>query len=328
MPIDESQLRVGSARISTVFDLLGHDEDSTSLAIAWGLHQCPELLRRFLEASLSWKGPVNEAQIVIHRHEVAGGITDIEIIQEGRFHLIVEAKRGWRLPGRRQLERYASRQSFRQSRARVKGLLSLSECSPEYAGAHLPGRAIRGFPLRHLSWRQLVDVAESSRKASGLHQRRVLDQLIGYLRSLMTSQDQESNLVYVVALSADTEKGWSVSWIDVVRKHRRYFHPIGSRWPSDPPNYLGFRYSGQLQSVHHVERYEVIEDLSRACAGIPKMPVPPHFLYHLGQPILPPHEVRTGNLYRNQRVRCAIDLLLTSKTIAQARDRTRNRLSL
>jgi hypothetical protein len=143
----------------------------------------------------------------------------------------------------------------------------------------------------------------------------------------MARQDQESNLVFVVALGADTPKKWKLSWIDIVVEHSRYFHPVGNRWPTDPPNYLGFRYGGRLQSVHHVEDHHVIEDLSRACPGIPKTPKAPHFLYHLGR-ALPLHkEVRTGKLYRNGRVWCAIDLLLTSKTIAEASARTKQRLS-
>lgn len=37
------------------------------------------------------------------------------------------------------------------------------------------------------------------------------------------------------------------------------------------------------------------------------------------------HEVRTGNLYRAQRVWVALDLLLTCETIAEARDKTKLR---
>jgi hypothetical protein len=53
---------------------------------------------------------------------------------------------------------------------------------------------------------------------------------------------------------------------------------------------------------------------------------PAHLVYTLGPPILPPRAVKTGNLYRAQRVEAAIDLLLTCETISEARDRTRKRL--
>lgn len=32
-------------------------------------------------------------------------------------------------------------------------------------------------------------------------------------------------------------------------------------WPLDPPNYLAFRYDSRLQTIHHVERWEVVDDL-------------------------------------------------------------------
>ncbi|MGO9447787.1 MAG: hypothetical protein ACLQQB_07410 [Solirubrobacteraceae bacterium] len=43
--------------------------------------------------------------------------------------------------------------------------------------------------------------------------------------------------------------------------------------------------------------------------------------------IRPEHVVRTGNLFRAQRVWCALDLLLTSETIREARDKTQERLA-
>lgn len=55
-------------------------------------------------------------------------------------------------------------------------------------------------------------------------------------------------------------------------------------------------------------------------------PDDPHWSFSLGPVIRPTQEVRTGNLYRNQRVWAAIDLLLTSETISEARDKTRARL--
>lgn len=43
--------------------------------------------------------------------------------------------------------------------------------------------------------------------------------------------------------------------------------------------------------------------------------------------IRPEHPVRTGNLYRAQRVWCALDLLLTCESIREARDKTQERLA-
>ncbi len=101
-------------------------------------------------------------------------------------------------------------------------------------------------------------------------------------------------------------------------------------WPHTPPNYVGFRFDGRLQQIRHVEHYEVITRPHDYIAEI----IPeadwsdePHFLYTLGPVIEPPQPVRTGKIFRNQRVWCALDLLLTSGTIREARDKTQERLA-
>ena len=59
------------------------------------------------------------------------------------------------------------------------------------------------------------------------------------------TQNQNSNKVYVVSLGK-TEKFKGYTYIDVVEKFGKYFHPFGrnkSGWPVDPPNYIAFRYT-------------------------------------------------------------------------------------
>ncbi len=51
-----------------------------------------------------------------------------------------------------------------------------------------------------------------------------------------------------------------------------------------------------------------------------------HFVFDLGPAIIPNKEIRTGKgIYRNGRVWAAIDLLLTSDTMTEARDKTKER---
>ena len=320
-----TSLKVGRNTIGSLLDLVGDDEDSISRAIAWGLRQSPEFLSRFLRLSLDWRRPLGEVHLAIHQHDDSHGITDLEILQEEDLHVIVEAKRGWVLPSRQQLEKYASRPIFRQSSATSKALVTLSECSREYAvarGAH----EINGVPVYHVAWSDLANEAEAARQSSGLHNKHLLGDLVRYLRGQMSTQDKTSNQVYVVSLGGGTPHGWSISWIDIIRKRHRYFHPIGSGWPSSPPNYVGFRYGGQLQSVHHVEKHAIIDDLAKACPGIPSSRLnDPHYLYWLGPAIVPPKVVKTGKIYPSGRVWCAIDLLLTSDTISSARDASKQR---
>lgn len=107
MPIS-STLLVRGRDVHNVFQLLGDDEDSISLAIAWGFAKVPGFLARFLKRVAKALDDGDEVQIRIHSHEAAGGITDIELTIPGSVHVIIEAKRGWALPGRSQLKLYAN----------------------------------------------------------------------------------------------------------------------------------------------------------------------------------------------------------------------------
>lgn len=322
-----TSLVVGRHEVTNPFALIGADEDSISLAIAWALRCSPRLLNEFSRIAVGREAPPDSVTIRIHRYESRGGITDIEIIAPGATHIIVEAKHGWKLPGAEQLTKYANRASFATSDARIKRIVTLSECSESYAAYHLEKSWVRGVLVRHVSWRSMFDACARARAAAGVRERHVLADLAEYLESVMTSQAQDSNLTYVLALNSSTPKRWTTSWKDIVNKYGRYFHPVGGNgWPREPPNYLAFRYSGRLQSIHHVEAYEVIEDLRKACPGIPRTPCEPHFLYRLGRAIVPSTPVKNGAIWPNGRYWCALDTLLTCETIKAARDVTQERL--
>ncbi len=143
----------------------------------------------------------------------------------------------------------------------------------------------------------------------------------------MSMQDQESNLVYVVAL-ANGAPSWSrVSWRDIVNVKRRYFHWYAQKgWPLEPPNYLAFRYDGKLQSIHHVESYCIVDYLHTEIPEIAPAYAGRHIVYTLGDAIRPGHEVGTGKVYPSGRVWATLDLLLTCKTVGEARDLTKQRL--
>ncbi len=99
-----------------------------------------------------------------------------------------------------------------------------------------------------------------------------------------------------------------------------YHYPSIGSYPKVVPNYMGFRYDGRLQSVHHVDDYAIVDTLHGHVPGAPDaMWEVPHFLLRLGPPIRPDHEVRTGKgIVRSARVTVDIDLLLTSSTITEA----------
>ena len=117
-------------------------------------------------------------------------------------------------------------------------------------------------------------------------------------------------MVYVVSLSKKSIKENSdYTWIDVVEKDKCYFHPIRKGWPDVPPNYIAFRYDGQLQSVHYIESYQVVADLSAINESWPKKNTdsdPDLLLYKLGPAMKPSVTIRSGPIW-NRRIRCAID---------------------
>jgi hypothetical protein len=321
-----SELMIGNRVVENVFQLLGKHEDDISAAIAWSLHSSVHLMTALLTHSTGSKQTDADVIVHVHRHESDHGITDIELYAHDKFHLLIEAKQGWIVPALEQLEKYVSRRSFNASSSPVKKMITLSAASEQYAKKRLGVSKIGGIPLQHISWSTLLDLIEAASILSGNKEKAVLRQLKEYLKMNMGSQRLDSNWAYVVALASGTPNGWSTSWIDVVVKHGKYFHPVGSGWPKEPPTYIAFRYSGKLQSVHFIAKWEIIDDLSSACPGIPESPVEAHFLYTLGPAIIPVRTIRTGRLFRNGRVWAAIDTLLTSDTISSARDETQKRI--
>jgi len=139
-------------------------------------------------------------------------------------------------------------------------------------------------------------------------------------------QEVDSNRVYVVALNRGTRKGWEISWVDIVEKKRRYFHPTkGGGWPKTPPNYLAWRYGGKLQGVAHITQYEVVRDMHARIPGIPRGEITDHVLYQLGPTFCPDHPVKTGRIFRNGRKWCMLDTLFTCTTISDAATESKER---
>lgn len=83
----------------------------------------------------------------------------------------------------------------------------------------------------------------------GTHaEKRLMQEFRNYIATIVNMQPQESNWVYVLALS-NFEWAPGLNFIQTVERRKRYFHPYGVRgWPKEPPNYIGFRYNGQLQA--------------------------------------------------------------------------------
>jgi hypothetical protein len=141
----------------------------------------------------------------------------------------------------------------------------------------------------------------------------------------MQLQDLLSSIVHVVPLRNEPiSRHNPYTWVDVVRKDGRYFHPVGGQgFPNVPQNYFGFRLDGRLLSVHFVEEWQIVVNLASLHDRWPTTAVP-HFVYKLGPPMFPARKVGSGRIYGPGSQSCAIDTLLSGKyaTVAEAKAET------
>ncbi len=324
-----AELFLHGRKVRTVFDLLGNKENDITYSVGWALARCDGFLELLIKRLFPDQDVSENKSVHLQEFGSDHGYTDIEIVTEHR-HIIIEAKRGWNLPTSDQLNKYRERFA---GAGPENALVVMAECTTDYALSKLP-QTVDGIPLRYLSWKQVADIASQSIGVSNHAEKRLLRELHRYLEGLMSMQNQTSNLVYVVALGHGTP-GWSsISWRKMVTDKQRYFHPFGPGWPKEPPNYIGFRYDGKLQSVHHVDDYKVMADVTNISDDLPEidgakwraLDKAAHFLYTLGPAIIPHREVMTGSIWPSGRVWVMLDLLLTCPTISEARDLTQERL--
>jgi hypothetical protein len=323
-------LYLHGAEVTNVFRLAGSDENSASYALGWTLDRSPHYRKLVLQEAFGRPIDASDAVITLQSHGEDGGYTDIEIRSGQHVHAILEAKLSWNLPTIDQLNRYLNR--LITASAKHQRLISVSAADQAHAGRQLPP-SLQGIGLRHLSWGDLQCMARKAEPlASRLQEKLWLRQLVQHLREFTSMEGNISNLVYMVVLSdKPMVAGRTHTWIDVVEKDRCYFHPVGdgkNRWPPQPQNYVGFRYRGRLQSVHHVDSYEIVNDVSKYNPlWIPTKE--DHFVYHLSPPMHSTGVLKNGNIYPNARFECAIDTLLSGAfaTIRDAADETKRRLA-
>ena len=266
------------------------------------------------------------ASVALQEHKTDGGITDIHLRDPGRLEWILEAKLGFAPPGIDQLTKYARRLLASEDQAASKLLVVLAKSDRRdlWLQLNVP-TSVEGVPVKVMSWGQVMDCSEQARQVAGNIGKGLLWQLENFLEGILAMQMMKSNEVFVVSASRSIFNGGTTSFIDVIQTHQKYIHPIGAGWPINPPNYMAFRWDSRLQSIHHVDHYEVITDFGPFFPGVPSLVVDPHFLYHLGPPMVPNHTVATGDIYPSGRVWAHLDLLLTCSTIYEDRNKTKER---
>jgi len=322
MPNSPILLRSGIP-VNSLFSIHGQGENEVSSGFAAALAWSPKLLLSVLR-DLGARGNLlaNDISIHIQTARKAQGITDIEIKAPGAASIVIEAKLGSDLPSLGQLRKYD--EILRRGREPFKRLVALTGADSRFISVPPEWRTLT-TPVVLRSWRwarRQVQVARS--EESSLKAKFVLGELLTLLEAFVGLETAYSNQVYVVSLGAGHPTGWQLSWIDIVEKHSRYFYSATKKnWPL-PPNYLGFRYRGRLQSIHHVDIVEDVREHFPGASGGPSWGR--HYLFSLGPPIRPPREMRPGpSVQRNTRVWCMLDTLLTSDTITEAVKTTRER---
>ena len=322
-------IRLHGRPIESVFELVGSHENAMTFALGWCMAHVSKLIGS-IAAEIEADAPGSEATVSLQRHESGRGITDLEVHDPGSAVWIFEAKAGFEPPAVDQLTMYAHRLLELEDRSATKLLVVLARSDPQGLWLKmLVPSAIEGIPVRVISWNQIKACVKRCHPTADNTGKALLRQFSTFLDKVIGMQVVNSNEVYVVSLSNATFGGGPTTFIEVVEKFSRYFHPVGSGWPVSPPNYMGFRWDGRLQSIHHVDSYEIIRNFAPYFPEITDGEIDPHFLYHLGPAIRPSREVRTGtNVRWAKRIYAHLDLLLTSETISEAGVKTRERIEM
>jgi hypothetical protein len=318
-----AQLYLHDREIKTAFDLLGSDENDITFSLGWGLAQSDVFRARFFKDVFPQHDAGEVTSVHLQKHgNKHGGYTDIEI-ETATTHLIVEAKRWWNLPTEAQLKKYVPR----FTKGKRSAIVVMAECERNLGKWKLPPK-VKTTPVIYRSWQQVAQLLLQSAGYGNHAEKRLLRELVTYLKGLIDMQNHESNWVYVIALDNKEIQPWSgMTWCRHVIENKVFHQSIDEHWPKEPPNYLGFRYDRKLQSIHHAEKYEIVTDLynhARVRKREGWMKEPRHFC-RLGQGIIPSRTVKTTGLW-NTRVWAALDLLLRSKTVSAARDKTNKRV--
>lgn len=316
-------LSVYKRPVENVFDLLGQSEDGMTYALGWVLSQVPTFKEKFC-SKVRLEGKPEKITIDLQKSRSGFGRTDIELMSPNKGTVVIEAKRGFVFPTVEQLSQYINGLSAESDPPISIIVLTQFPEAMAYQSSRLPDE-IKSVPIKFISWQSILVLAKRSiEKVRGTQKSTLMDFIV-YLRKVISLTDKQSNMVYVVALSGNCFLKGQTTFIEVVEKHQKYFHPFGNGYPTTPPNYIGFRYNGRLQSIHHIKDYSITASLKKTFPDLVDDIEEPHFLYELGPAIRPPHTVKSGQIY-NARYNCMLDTLLTCRSIKEAYQETQTRL--
>lgn len=317
VPLTRYGVEVGSA-----FSLMGQNENDLTAALGFTMARCPALGDAVLRRVWPMLADGEDASFALEvRADV--GRTDLEVKLPASSALIVfEAKRDWLLPTKKQLSQYVARIHHYGTGA----LVSLSQASPALAAAQLPAQ-IKGVPVVHLPWRDVLADIAAVRSACRGRERVWLDELHTYLMEVMRMRTVADSMVYCVVLNEERPGGEGTpTFREIVTDKHCYFHPYGiGGWPTDPPNFMAFRWGGAVQRIHRVMHADVVPTIRDRFPYLPAGEASdrPHAVYQLG-PRIPPFEpIKNGSgIYPSSRLWALLDQLQTAPTLKEAIART------
>ena len=317
-----SDLTRHGSSVRSVFSLMGQNENDVTAALGYALSRSPTLCSAVLQRVWPRGSQLDEARLALETRDGVGR-TDLELRLPGAL-VIFEAKSGWAIPHRSQLEKYASR-IVQQPRGGV--LVTLSQASPALAAASGLPDFVDGVPVVHLPWSAVLTDVSSSREGRRGAERLWLDELHSYLREVIRMRRPEDSRTYCVVLNNERPAGGGKrTFLEYVIDEGYYFHPYGggNGWPTEAPNFMAFRWDGHVQRIHRVIHHEVLPALQHQFSDVPVDSITsnPHALYRLGPPLrFTP--IPNGKQYRASRLWVLLDQLLTEATLAAAWEKSR-----
>jgi hypothetical protein len=244
--------------VTSVFDLLGRDENDLTAALAFTMANSSGLLDLVLRRLEPATG---EGTLLRLEEQDEFGRTDLKI-DTGTYLVIIEAKRGWLLPDEAKFEKYVHRIAERGAGC----LVSLSAASSQWVRQILPTE-ISGVPVIHYPWDSMCQDLLAAREQARGGERAWLNEFTEYLRKAVRMRDLADSWTYCVVVSNDYPGGVGErTFRDFMTAERCYFHHYGwgSGWPKTPPNFLAFRWGNQVQRIRRVASSEVIPSLRAA----------------------------------------------------------------
>ena len=100
------ELQINNDEIESIFELLGEKEDDLTFSLAWMMKQNKHLFSKIIRKAI---GKFKFENVIINLQNYNkddGGYTDIEILIDNKWFIIIEAKKGWIVPTKKQIKKY------------------------------------------------------------------------------------------------------------------------------------------------------------------------------------------------------------------------------